>query len=403
MKNFGLILWFLLVIPRAYAQETRPDSKYALGIEAYNEEEYEDAFLHFQSWVIENPQDPLGYWYLGQVYEKFDGESIRFAMENYNLALELNPELAEVYMSRGRLNLRLQRYEFAEEDFLTYLRLPKGETTQVIYKKSATDRGFSGVFTAQTNNPSETLYHLGLSRIGMQDYSKALFYLDSAISYQDNVADFHAERGKALMELGQETEALDALKKAVEINPQHYLAKQRIILLEEGGDKKKLEVLTQSISDDPENPQAWKLRGFHRLTHDDFEGAITDFSEAISILPEDVENWSYRGTAYAKLKEWEKAEADFTFALTLSDLDPQLLLRRGQARYYQNKSEEALADFVQLIATDPQNPSAYFHRGITFHRLDRLKEACQDLNQALSMGMEEAKPILDKICKEATN
>ncbi|MFC3416350.1 tetratricopeptide repeat protein [Algoriphagus hitonicola] len=399
MKSLILSLCFLLCMNQLLAQEARPDSEYALGIEAFNQEDYETAYLHFEKWIQNNPQDPLGYWYLGQVYENFEGDGVQFALENYSIALELNPELAEVYMSRGRLNLRLERYEFAEEDFLSYLRLPKGETTQVIYKKSATDRGFSGVFTAQTDNPSETLYHLGLSRMGMEDYPKALSYLDSAISYQDDVADFHAEKGKALMELGQESEALVSLKKAVEINPNHYLARQRIILLEEGGDKEKLEVLTQSISDDPENPQAWKLRGFHRLTHDDFEGAIADFTEAISIMQDDVENWNYRGSAFAKLKEWEKAEEDFSYALTLADQDPELLLRRGQARYYQNKAEEALADFVQLIALDPQNPTGYFHRGITFHRLDRQEEACQDLNQALSMGMEQAKPILDKICK----
>ncbi|WP_297336638.1 tetratricopeptide repeat protein [Algoriphagus sp.] len=398
MKNLLLSLCCVLFFSTLIAQEVHPDSEFDLGIEAFNQEDYETAYLQFEMWIQKNPQDPLGYWYMGQVYENFEGDGVQFALENYAIALELNPELAEVYMSRGRLNLRLERYELAEKDFLTYHRLPKGETTQIIYKKSATDRGFSGVFTAQTPNPSEVWYHLGLSRMGMQDFPKALTYLDSAILYQDNVADFHAEKGKVLMEMGQETEALIALKKAVEINPNHYLARQRIILVEEGGDKEKLEILTQAISDDPEDPQAWKLRGYHRLTHEDYPGAISDFTEAISIFPEDVENWDYRGNAFAKLKEWEKAERDYSKALSLSNQDPLLLLRRGQARYYQNKSEEALADFVQLIALDPQNPTGYFHRGITFHRLDRNQEACQDLNQALSMGMEEAKPILDKIC-----
>lgn len=392
---------FLFFIPVILlAQNSKKAEHYDLGIEAFNAEDYETAFLLFDSWVRQHPNDPKGYWYRGQVYEIFEGEGKILALENYNIAMTLDPEMAEVYLSRGRLKLKLQRFDEAEEDFQIYLQLPKGETTQVIYRKSSTDKGFSGMFTAQTENPSQILYHIALSRMGLEDYENAISYLDSAIFYDPDEADYYAERGKALMKLGKEDEAMEALKKAVKIEPEHYLARQWIVLLEDGEDRERLDELTRAISSNPENPQVWKLRGYYRFAQDDWKGALEDLSEAIMLHPEDVESLLYRAKTFAKLKEWEKAEKDFSEALFLDEQDPELILGRGQARYYLNKTDLALADFVQLIAMDPENASAYYHRGITLFRMKRTEEACQDLKKSLELGMGQAKAVIEKICAD---
>ena len=56
---FIFILMFGLGIS-TFAQENDFD----LGIQAYNEGDYESAFLLFDNWLRENPRDPEGYWYL---------------------------------------------------------------------------------------------------------------------------------------------------------------------------------------------------------------------------------------------------------------------------------------------------------------------------------------------------
>ncbi|TFV95542.1 tetratricopeptide repeat protein [Algoriphagus kandeliae] len=372
---------------------------YDLGIEAFDREDWETAYLHFESWTQQNPADPMGYWYLGQVFEQFDGiESPQLALENYQKAISLNPEMAPVYFSRGRLFLSLGRYEAAEKDFLTYRYLPKGETTQVIYRRSSTDQGFSSITTAQTENPSDVLYYLGLVKLSQKDPETALSYLDSAITFNSNEADFFSEKGNALMDLGRNEEAKLSLKKALELKPNHYLAKQRLLILENGGDRAQLENLTQAISQDPENPQAWKLRGFYKFSQEDWQGALDDFSAAIEIHPEDSENWFYRAKTHAKLKNWEQAERDFSEVLFILENDYETLLGRGQSRYYQNKVEAALADFIQLIALDPEDPSAYYHRGITLHRLERSVEACNDIQKAQELGMMGIESVAEKIC-----
>ncbi|NVK49033.1 MAG: tetratricopeptide repeat protein [Cyclobacteriaceae bacterium] len=391
-----LLLVFLIFTP--FLGFCQDQNDFDLGVEAFDKEDWETAYLHFESWTQRNPSDPMGFWYLGQVFEQFDGDSRQFALENYQKALFLNPEMAPVYFSRGRLLLSLGRYEAAEKDFLAYRSLPKGETTQVIYRRSSTDQGFSGITTAQTENPADVLYYLGLVKIAQKEAETALSYLDSAIQFNPTEADFYSEKGNALMDLGRNEEAIIPLKKAIELKPNHYLAQQRLLILENGGDRAQLENLTRAISQDPENPQAWKLRGFYRFSQEDWEGALDDFSEAIKIYPEDSENWFYRGKTYAKLKDWEAAEKDFSEVLFILEQDYEALLGRGQARYYQNKVEAALADFIQLVALDPEDPNAYYHRGITLHRLNRSQEACKDLQMALELGMAGIEEVSKKIC-----
>ncbi|MDF2156272.1 tetratricopeptide repeat protein [Algoriphagus sp. CAU 1675] len=371
-----------------------------LGLQSFNSEEYGTALIHFDAWTRENPNDPMGYWYKGQCYEAFGGEELVMALENYSIALTLNPEITPIYLNKGRVLYLLKRFEEAEQNFNTYLKLPKGETTQVIYRKSSTGTGISGIFTDQTENPSHIYYQIGLCRMGLEDFEAAVSFLDSAIFYSPNEADYHAEQGKALMELGRNQEALENLKRAIELDPNHYLAIQRILLIEKGGDSENLEALTLAISNDPENPEVWNLRGYYKLTHEDAVGAIQDFSEAISLNPELPESWMYRAKANASVKNWPKAESDFSEALILDEYNPELFLGRGQTRYYQSENLLALADFMQMIILDPGNPSGYYHRGITLHRLNRFEEACQDLKKAYEMGMREAMAVFEKICSD---
>ncbi len=383
-----------------YGQDQTKADELDLGLQSFNSEDYQTAFIHFDTWIRENPNDPMGYWYKGQCYEAFGGDGLVLALENYSIALTLNPEITPVYLNKGRVLYIMERYEEAEQNFHTYLRLPKGETTQVIYRKSATDMGISGIFTDQTENPSHIYYQIGLCRMGLEDFEGAVSFLDSAISYSPNEADYYAERGKSLMELGRNSEALESLKKAIELNPNHYLAIQRILLIEKGGDGESLEALTLAISIDPKNPEVWSLRGYYKLTHEDPVGAIRDFSEAISLNPDLLESWMYRAKAHAALKDWGKAESDYSEALIIDEYDPELYLGRGQARYYQSENLLALADFMQMIALDPNNPSGYYHRGISLYRLNRREEACQDLKKAWEMGMREAMAVFEKICSD---
>lgn len=368
-------------------------------MQALDEKDNGTAFLLFNSWLMDHPTDFEAYWYRALLLEGF--EQYETALSDYNTLLEMDPDRGEALLARGRVRYKLGQFEKAKEDFTAFLIAPKGETTQIIYRKSATGEGISQLFTAQTGNPAQAFYHLGLCSIALQENVDAISYLDSAIYYSPQEADFYAEKGKAYAQLGDVESAKIQYKKALELNPDHFPAAQRMAFLSQNTNEAALEELTRAITESPENPETFKQRGYFRLMNGDPEGAIEDFDQVLLLDPGDIETMYYRGKGYASLKNWEKAETDYSISLEIGGPIPEVFLARGQARYLSNEVEAALADFTMAIFLDQKNPSGYYHRGITHHRMGNLAEACPDLLKGKELGMEEAAIAWEKVCQKS--
>jgi tetratricopeptide (TPR) repeat protein len=397
-KITSLFLLLFTISILCQAQGPIPDGeRFDKALEAMEEEDNGKAFILFNSWLMDHPGDTEAYWYRAVLLEEF--EQYETALADYNILLEMNPDRAEALMARGRVRYRLGQYEKAKEDFNAFLLAPPGETTQIIYRKSATGGGISQIFTAQTENPSQAFYHLGLCSIALEENEEAISYLDSAIHYDRGEADFYVEKGKAQAQMGDNELALESYERALEINPDHFLAIQRIAFLSDDADEEALEELTRAIMESaPGNPEPFKQRGYFRLMNSDPEGAIEDFTEVLLLDPEDLETWYYRGKANASLKNWDNAETDYSNSMEIGGPNAEVFLARGQARYISKKLDAALADFTMAIFHDQENPSGYYHRGITLQRTGNIAEACPDLLKAKEMGMEEAVTVWEAVC-----
>ncbi len=398
-KAFILSLFLFPISFLCCAQGPIQESeRFEKAMEAMEENDNGKAFLLFNSWLMDHPDDTEAYWYRALLLEDF--EQYETALADYNILLELNPDRSEALMARGRVRYRLGQFEKAKEDFKAFLVTPPGETTQVIYRKSATGNGVSEIFTAQTENPAQAFYHLGLCSIALEENQEAISYLDSAIYYDTKEADFHVEKGKAFAQLGDKDSAQKSYEKALELNPDHFLASQLMAFLSQNLDETALEELTTAIMKSPKNPEPFKQRGYFRLMKSDPEGAIEDFDEVLLLDPGDIETMYFRGKANASLKEWYRAETDYSNSLEIGGPNAEAFLARGQARYLSKKVEAALADFTMAIFHDQENPSGYYHRGITHHRMGNISEACPDLLKAKDLGMEEAAAAWEKVCKK---
>ena len=400
VKKFFILSLFLFPISflcRAQAPIQKSE-RFEKAMEAMEEKDNGKAFLLFNSWLVNHPDDTEAYWYRALLLEDF--EQYETALADYNILLEMNPDRGEALIARGRVRYRLGQFEKAKEDFKAFMITPPGETTHVIYRKSATGNGVSQIFTAQTGNPAQAFYHLGLCSIALEENQEAIYFLDSAIYYDPKEADFYVEKGKAFAQMGDKESAQKSYEKALELNPDHFVAHQRMAFLFQNMDEAALEELTKAIMESPENPEPFKQRGYFRLIKSETEGAIEDFNQVLFLDPEDIETMYFRGKANASLKEWDKAETDYSNSLEIGGPNAEVFLARGQARYLSKKVDAALADFTLAIFHDQENPSGYFHRGITHHRMGNIGEACPDLLKAKVLGMEEAATVWEKVCEK---
>lgn len=396
-----LTLSFIFLVfsfsPALSFQRSSTPTAIELGNQAFENKKWAEAQAHLDQWIQTHPTDQEALWLRGQTFQN-QGNLDR-ALSDFNALLTLNSLNAEALFERGRVRYQLEQYQEAIADFENFIKTPPGETTRILFKIAPGDNAVSSVTTAQTASQEDAYYHLGLCSIELEEYDFALLYLDEAILLNPKIADFHAEKGRALARLGDNVPAIESYEVALKLDPDHLPAKQGLALVKTGGDEVLQKQLDQVIADSAANSQTYKQRGFYRMNHDDNTGAIEDFTAAISMDAEDSESFFYRGKIYYRQMNWEMAEADFSGAISIEPENPDYHLARGQARYVSQNLEAAVADFTITISLDPEFASGFYHRGIALQRLGRIQEACPDLLKALNLGMEEAKVAWEKVCK----
>lgn len=121
----------------------------------------------------------------------------------------------------------------------------------------------------------------------------------------------------------------------------------------------------------------------------DFASAIRLTTEVIERQPNNLNAYLVRGTAYRRAGEYELAIADLDRAI---ELDPQNSLayaQRASARQLRQQraySQEVLADLNRAIELDPANALAHVLRGHAFLDLDEHVSAIADYDQAARLN-----------------
>ncbi len=178
------------------------------------------------------------------------------------------------------------------------------------------------------------------------------------------------------------------------------------------------------IKDSPSAYTVFLEKGLEKFDKKDFQGAITDFSEAIKLKPDYAEAYYNRGNAYSELADNNKAITDFSEAIKLkpgyaeaytgrgivhndmgnrqdaiTDYEQAIKLKPSYAKSYNNRgnarsalgdNQGAIADYDQAIKLKPDYASAYFNRGNVRSDLGDKKGAISDYDQAIKLKPNDA-------------
>ncbi len=397
----AFLVFFLLNSPVFAQQQSRNQNTYDQAMIAFENENWELAESLLAQWISDHPGYTEAYWFRGQAFEQLG--NYNRALSDFSSLLTLDPNYAEGYFARGRARYQLGQYEEAMVDFKKFLILPAGETSRILYRISPGEKGVSQITTAQTKNPAQVYYHLGLYSMELEEYAQAIDYYNLAIRYQPIEADFYVEKGKAYSNMAENDLAIEAFEKALELESGNLPAKQGLAIVNRGGDQELLHELTLVIEDSAANSQTYKQRGFYRMSNQDSEGALIDFSAALALDSTDMESYFYRGKLYSAQEKWPQAETNFSKAIELDPQNPDFFLGRGQARYRKGELDGALADFILAVSVEPQYATGYYHQGITYQRMGKTAEACPQFQKAKELGMVAAKEVWEKVCSETEN
>ena len=166
-------------------------------------------------------------------YEKGDYEK---AIENYNMAILLNPLFSEAYFNRALSYYQLKNYDKSIADYTEAAELdPKNPIIfnnkgDAFYRKQDYTSAIKDYDKAIMLNPNylKAYYNRALSYASLEDYEKAVEDFTKVVQLKPDFSEAYHLRGLAFEYAGDVDGAVSDYEKALELNPELAEAKSHL-------------------------------------------------------------------------------------------------------------------------------------------------------------------------------
>lgn len=295
--------------------------------------------------------------------------------------------------------------------------------------------------------PAAAGWEEGVAAFSKKDYNSAVAEFQQLAESQPNAYQNHYMLGLSLQKLGRKEEALNALNKAYDLNPNDLPTKltlgqmyfsmrryeeaaklldtldaaslpqaQRASLYEMRGSAK-LQVgnFGGAISDlkalarlKPSDPEAQRMYAAAALRVDNLDEAIEAYDRAVKADPSDLKGkieltkaliLKARGTQDKRQKQMTYLKAS-ELAAAVAKAEPSFenLLRQMEAQLGAKQFDELIATSKKAAAENPRDWHVPYYVGQAYTTSGRFQEALQPLNQALELaGPQNQKTVWNQI------
>jgi len=194
--------------------------------------------------------------------------------------------------------------------------------------------------------------------------------------------------------------AIDSLKRATELNPDHADAHMRLADVHElpGGDKKQgrksAERAVELFTDDParRSEARMALASFR----DDPEESLGDYDKAIADDPNNLDAIRERGKTYLRLDRTDEALKDFQTLLEKDGSDVESVEVVSRLLADQEKFDEAISLIDGLIEADVESTEGYVLRANIWMAKEDFDAALSDLDKSLELDPRNIAALLTR-------
>ena len=174
-----------------------------------------------------------------------------------------------------------------------------------------------------------------------------------------------------------------------------YTANQKILLLDLN--------LAIQFTDVPSSAMlVERAQVFFKM--DSINRSISDFLSAKTINPQcDTAFFALAELNAYFLNNPKRALSYYDSTLRLIPISAKANFGKGYMLFRLKRFSSAIEQFDKTFQLDPGNSQLFFYRGSARLALGDSTGACSDLDQALTMGFEEAKPLVDRYCLQGQN
>ena len=127
------------------------------------------------------------------------------------------------------------------------------------------------------------------------------------------------------------------------------------------------------------------ISGIDYYKQKQYQKAVEALAEVIESEPDNVDAFRVRGSSFMKLGKYDNAIKDFQKAIDLAPHRNGVYSDLGTAWYYYQNYEKALDNYNLEIKNGHRNHLVFFNRALCFKKLGKMEKALEDIHTSLDI------------------
>jgi clan AA aspartic protease (TIGR02281 family) len=307
----------------------------------------------------------------GDIY--FEIDNIDKAFEEFNTALNINPDDADLYISRAQKYFELNKYNLAELDYRKALKMD--ETMEIAYAG------------------------LGRNYIAQFKYAEAETVLNKLIKLAPTYSDAFKFRARCFFEQNKFNEAIEDIFIAYSFDDENSFLRETLIIYSVKNTVLALSKVNSKIIENPERSNWYYVRSRINYDANYFNNSIKDINKLIEIEDEDYKPAliAYKGRCFKNLGMYEQSISAYSEVINLDSTDADNYNYRGDCKRLKGDYIGAVADFSKAITLDPTSAFYYYRRGWVHDEfMNNTTAGLNDYNQSIQLDRNYAYTYLHR-------
>ena len=305
------------------------------------------------------------------------------AIEDFSICIQHNPNDYIAYQERAQSFTQLGRNKDALNDWYEMLEicLAKGDTesceTANFFIKSCENKEDSP--KSVTTSPQQESEF---------DFEARETDIPSADASSSSQATSYYNLGCELYNQGEVTEAISALKQAIQVDPNYAMAYfiLGIILKNSNLLDESVKAFTKAIEINPKDSRFYEFLGFALADLDRLPEALQVLQEAIHFNTDDAGIYQYVANILKRQGNIRDAIQGYKKAIIFAPNTAILYSKLGSLlSKYKHDKNEALEIFHKAVEVEPDDPESHFKLASFLHYLERKAEALPIFKKAKSL------------------
>ncbi|HWQ03496.1 MAG TPA: tetratricopeptide repeat protein [Candidatus Nitrosotenuis sp.] len=350
--------------------------------DAIEKEDFQSAYPRLKKYLADKPDDAQAQFQFGFACVKLGHNEEAEAA--YRRAIELDPKMAAAYQNLGAFLVKSNPAE-AKKYLATAAQL-QPENADVIFLLGVADDGLNNLdgaiesyrkaAQARANDFTFRLtYAWALLRVRKPADAEPEFR--AALALQPDASQAQLGLAECLNAQGKSQQAMDALRKYLQTQPNDHATRVLLASLLFDADKTKESIaeLERAEKSGHQSLESWKLRAKILIRLRRFDEAIVVAQSILKEQPASAEWHARLGRLHLEKRNFPAAEAALLAALKLDAAHSDALRDLVSVYYLGEKYEAALGALDELERREPADAGHWFVRANCLDRLGRKPEA----------------------------